>query len=146
MINRQRKKSQLGFTLLEMLVVVSIIAVLSALVGNQVINGAVKARIAANTASLAQIEGALQQYKLDNFVYPTTEQGLQALVEKPTGAPEPKNWTKPYIKNVPKDPWQEEYYYVYPGENGEFDIYTYGADGIPGGEGEAADVGNWDQN
>jgi len=141
---RKKHKSQIGFTLIEMLVVVAIIATLAAIVGPKVIGGAEKARITANKATISNIEGALQRYKLDNYFYPSTDQGLEALVEKPVGTPEPKNWTRPYLKKMPLDPWKNPYYYTYPGENGEFDIYTLGADGIQGGEGEAADVGNWD--
>ena len=88
---------------------------------------------------------ALNTYKLDNFNYPTTEQGLQALVQKPTGQPEAPNWAKGgYLDKTPKDPWNREYLYLRPGAHGDIDVYTLGADGRSGGEGENADIGNWE--
>jgi general secretion pathway protein G len=87
---------------------------------------------------------ALNLYRLDNFVYPSTEQGLQALVQKPAGSPEARNWKAGgYLDRLPKDPWGREYAYLSPGQRGEIDVYSLGLDGQPGGEGENADVGNW---
>ena len=103
-----------------------------------------KARVTTAKAKITQLESALEFYRMDNSRYPTTEQGLEALVSKPTSAPEPPNWKQGgYIKKLQKDPWQRDYLYLSPGEHGEVDIYSLGADGIEGGEGPNADIGNW---
>jgi len=134
-----------GFTLIEMLVVVAIIATLAAMIVPNLMQGSVDAQLAANKANIQNLKGTLQRYKLDNFTYPSSQQGLEALVDKPSGSPEPKNW-KGYLDSLPKDPWGNPYYYKFPGEHGTFDIYSLGADGLPGGEEENADIGNWNMN
>ncbi len=139
---RQRVgKVQRGFTLMELLVVLAILGLLMSLVGPRVLNqlGGAKTKTAA--IQIKDLEQALEMYKLDVGRFPTTDQGLVALVEKPAGV---MGWNGPYLKsNVPLDPWNREYQYKYPGERAELDIFTYGQDGSPGGEGEDADVGNW---
>jgi general secretion pathway protein G len=143
MINRRkRRRGQAGVTLIEMLVVVTIIALFAALVAPRLMN---KADVAKTTAARSQIEmfmTALGSYKLDTSTYPTTEQGLNALRIKPEDIP---NWAGPYLpKEVPNDPWGRAYIYKFPGEHGdEPDIISYGADGVPGGEGVNVDVVSW---
>ena len=139
------RKTQ-GFSLIEILVVVVIIAVMVAIVAPQFLGEAKKARITRVKADIQQIESALDRFQLDNGFYPTMEQGLEALVRKPDIEPEPKNYPPGgYLKRLPKDPWGNEYVYVYPGEHGVYDIYSLGADGEEGGEGVNADIGNWDE-
>jgi len=105
-----------------------------------------KARVAKAKNDIQALESALDIYRLDNYVYPTTDQGLDALVNQPTSAPEPPNWKQGgYIKKLNNDPWGYEYLYLNPGEHGEIDIYSLGADGAPGGEGPNADIGSWDK-
>lgn len=136
---------QRGFTLLEIMVVVVIIAVMTAAIAPQIFGEAEKARITRVKADISTLESALERYKLDNHVYPTTEQGLQALVAKPDSSPEPRNWKDGgYVKRLPKDPFDSEYQYAQPGEDGRpYDIFSFGADGAAGGEGDAADIGTW---
>ncbi|MEM6581277.1 MAG: type II secretion system major pseudopilin GspG [Pseudomonadota bacterium] len=135
---------QRGFSLVEILVVLVIMGLLIAVVAPNVINTADQAMYKKARADFKQIETALKIYRLDNYVYPTTEQGLEALVEPSSLEPEPRNFKEGgYLSEVPLDPWQRPYIYVYPGENGEFDIYSLGADGLSGGEDQNADVGNW---
>ncbi|WP_237064926.1 type II secretion system major pseudopilin GspG [Microbulbifer guangxiensis] len=129
-----------GFTLIEIMVVIVILGVLGALVVPNIMGRTGEARMKAAVADLRAIETQLDLYRMDNFVYPSTEQGLQALVAKPNGFPEAKNWTQPYLKREPKDPWGNEYQYVSPGSEGPYDLFSLGADGKPGGEGEAADL------
>ena len=106
-----------------------------------------EARVTVTKTQLKEISNALDLYKLDNYSYPSTEQGLQALVSKPSGFPEPKNWNpNGYMKALPIDSWGNNYQYVSPGVNGPFDLYSFGADGKEGGEGLNADIGNWDLN
>ncbi len=133
-----------GFTLIEVMVVVVILAILAAVLVPRIMDRPDEARIARARQDIRAIESALQLYRLDNYRYPTTEQGLEALVRRPTVPPEPPNW-KPggYLDRVPVDPWGRPYRYLHPGEHGEFDVFTYGADGRPGGEGADADIGNW---
>jgi general secretion pathway protein G len=103
-----------------------------------------KARIVKAKNDVQAMKGALDLYKLDNFNYPSTDQGLQALVQKPSGSPEARNWKEGgYLDRLPKDPWGNEYQYLSPGVNAEVDIFSYGADGRPSGEGVNADIGNW---
>jgi len=135
--------SQKGFTLLEIIVVVTIIAILAAYIAPKVAGRAGDARIAKTKSDIRVLESSMELYKLDNFTYPSSDQGLDALVNKPTGA-ELKHWRKGgYIKKLNKDPWGNEYQYQLPGANGEFDIYSLGADSTVGGTDEAADIGNW---
>jgi len=134
---------QQGFTLIEIMVVVIILGILAAIVVPNIMGKPDEARIVKAKQDIRSIESALKFYKLDNFAYPTTDQGLQALVTKPSGSPEPTNWKK-YMDRLPKDPWGEPYQYLSPGVKGDVDIYTLGADKQPGGEGPNADVGNWD--
>ena len=132
-----------GFTLLEIIVVVAIIAILAAYIAPKVAGRVDDARISKAKSDIRVLESSLELYKLDNFVYPSTDQGLEALINKPSG-PELRNWRDGgYIKKLNKDPWGNEYRYAYPGSNGEFDVYSLGADAAVGGEGEAADIGNW---
>lgn len=142
-VNNHRSTS--GFTLIEMLVVVAIMAALMAIIAPNFIAKADEAKVTATATQIAQISTALGMYKLDNSTYPSVDQGLEALVEKPFGSPEPKKW-KQYLSDVPRDAWDNEFYYVYPGEHGVFDIYSLGADGVAGGEGTDADIGNWTRN
>ncbi|HJU40658.1 MAG TPA: type II secretion system major pseudopilin GspG [Tahibacter sp.] len=133
-----------GFTLIEMLVVVVILAILAAVVVPQVMQHPGEARVARSKADIQAIVTSLNTYKLDNFNYPSTEQGLEALVTKPAGSPDAPNWRKGgYLDRVPKDPWGRAYLYLAPGTHGEIDVYTLGADGKSGGDGENGDIGNW---
>ena len=137
-------KSQKGFSLIEILVVLVIMGLLISVVVPTVLNSADDARIQKVEADFKAIETALKIYRLDNYVYPTTEQGLVALVEASTLEPEPRNFkTGGYLSELPLDPWGREYLYLSPGEYGEIDIYSLGADGLPGGDGQSADIGNW---
>lgn len=133
-----------GFTLIEILVVVVILGILAAIVVPRVMERPGEARVTRAKQDIQGVVTALSLYKLDNFVYPAGEQGLDALVAKPAGQPEAPNWKGPYLDRVPKDPWNRPYQYQHPGQHGEIDVYSFGADGKPGGDGEAADVGNWD--
>lgn len=135
---------QSGFSLIEILVVLVILGLLVSIVAPNVLGRADEARVQKAEADFKSIATALKIYRLDNFAYPATEQGLAALVEKPTLAPEPRNW-KPggYLDELPLDPWGRPYLYLAPGEHGAFDLFSYGADGVPGGEGQNQDLGNW---
>lgn len=146
MRNLKIRRTQLGFTLLEIMVVVVILGILSALVVPQVLENVDQAKKERVKSDIAAISAALNMYKLDNYNYPTTEQGLEALVTKPSGQPEPKNYKSSGYLKLQQDPWQGNYQYVYPGEHNpdSFDVYSLGADGQLGGEGMAADIGNWD--
>ncbi|WP_312225719.1 type II secretion system major pseudopilin GspG [Stutzerimonas nitrititolerans] len=136
---------QKGFTLIEIMVVVVILGILAALVVPQVMNRPDQAKVAVAKGDIKAIGAALDMYKLDNFSYPSTQQGLNALVEKPSGSPQPKNWNRDgYLKRVPKDPWGNDYQYLSPGTQGQFDLYSLGADGKQGGTDLNADIGNWD--
>jgi general secretion pathway protein G len=132
-----------GFTLLEIIVVVAIIAILASYIAPKIAGRVDDARISKAKSDIRVLESSLELYKLDNFLYPSNEQGLEALVNKPAGEAA-RNWRDGgYIKKLTKDPWGNDYRYAYPGANGEFDVYTLGADAAVGGEGEAADIGNW---
>ena len=131
-----------GFTLIEVMVVVIILGVLAAIVVPRVMERPDEARITKAKQDIRAMEAALNLYKLDNFTYPTTDQGLEALVAKPGGTPEPKNWKK-YMDRLPKDPWGQPYQYLSPGTQGDIDIFSLGADASQGGEGVNADIGNW---
>jgi len=133
-----------GFTLIEVMVVVAILAILAAVVVPRIMDEPAKARQAKVKQDIRAIESALDLYKLDNYGYPTTEQGLEALVDKPSSGPEPENYKEGgYLRELPEDPWGNAYKYQNPGEHGEIDVYSLGADGAPGGEGPNADIGNW---
>jgi len=136
-----------GFTLIEIMVVVVILGILAVLVAPNVISRIDDARIAKAKQDIRAYETALNLYRMDNFRYPTTDQGLEALVQRPND-PNLRNWKQGgYIDSLRKDPWGNDYLYVYPGTRGkEFDLYTMGADGQPGGEEVSADIGNWDLN
>jgi len=134
---------QSGFTLIEVMVVVVILGILAAIVVPRVMDRPDAARITKARADIRALESALNLYKLDNFGYPNTDQGLQALISKPAGTPEPRNW-KQYMDRLPKDPWGSDYQYLSPGVQGTIDIFSLGADGQPGGDESNADVGNWD--
>jgi general secretion pathway protein G len=133
---------QAGFTLIELMVVMVIIGVLAALIVPNVLERADEAKVTAARTDVNNLMQALKLYKLDNQGYPTTEQGLQALVNKPTAGPAPTNW-KPYLDKLPNDPWGRPYQYLNPGVKGEIDVMSFGADGQPGGEGKNADIGSW---
>lgn len=136
-----------GFTLIEVMVVVVILGILAAIVVPRIMDRPDEARIAKARNDIRTLEQALNLYRLDNFHYPTTEQGLRALVERPTTAPEPRNWRAGgYLDRLPMDPWGNPYEYAHPGRHGDIDIYSLGADGRPGGEGADADIGNWNIN
>ena len=139
----RRSRTQQGFTLIEIMVVVIILGILAAIVAPNVIGRVGDAQVTAAKSDIRGIENALKLYRLDNFNYPSSEQGLQALVSKPAD-PNIRNW-KQYLERLPKDPWGNPYLYLNPGNNGEIDIYTLGRDGRPGGEGEDGDLGNWDR-
>ena len=133
-----------GFTLIEIMVVVVILGILAALIVPKIMSRPDEARIAAARQDVATLAQALKLYKLDNLAYPSTDQGLQALVARPNSAPVPANWKAGgYLERLPKDPWGRDYRYLNPGRRGEIDIYSLGADGEPGGEGNDADIGNW---
>lgn len=134
-----------GFTLIEVMVVIVIIAVLAALIVPRVMSRPDEARVTAARQDIGAISQALKLYKLDNMRYPTTGQGLQALVKKPAGAPVPENWKgNGYLEKLPKDPWGSQYMYLQPGLHGDVDIMSFGADREAGGEGNDADIGSWD--
>lgn len=143
-MTRSRAAAMRGFTLIEIMVVVVILGILAAVAVPRIMDRPDAARVTKARQDIRTIESALKLYRLDNFGYPSTEQGLEALVEKPAIQPEPKNW-KPggYLERLPTDPWGEPYHYRNPGEHGEIDVYTYGRDGRPGGEETDADIGNW---
>ncbi len=138
------KNKQKGFTLLEIMVVVVILGLLVTLVAPNVIGSSDSAKIKKAISDITSLESALNMYRLDNGVYPTTDQGLDALTSRPSGNPEPRNYRENgYIVRLPQDPWGSDYQYISPGDNGIVDIFSLGADGQEGGEGIAADIGNW---
>lgn len=137
-------KKQQGFTLIEVMVVVVILGILAALVVPKIMSRPDEARITKAKQDLRALEAALKLYKLDNFVYPSTDQGLEALVSKPNGQPEAPNWKAGgYLDRLPKDPWGRPYLYLSPGTHGDIDLYSLGADGQPDGTDANADIGNW---
>lgn len=138
------KHSVRGFTLIEIMVVMVILGLLVAIVGPNIMGRSDQARVTAAETQLKTLSQALDMYRLDNSHYPSTQQGLQALVTRPGGTPEPKNWgPESYMNNIPKDPWGNDYQYISPGTEGPYDLYSYGADGQEGGEGNDADLSVW---
>lgn len=143
---KDRLKSTGGFTLIEIMVVIVILALLAALVGPKLIGRSDDARVADAKVQIRNIETALKLYKLDSSAYPTTEQGLAALITKPTVGSIPKNYkAEGYLesKTLPKDPWSNDYIYLSPSAQGDYEICSLGGDGVKGGEGKAADICNW---
>ena len=140
------RRSQSGFTLIEIMVVVVILGILAALVVPQVMNRPDQAKVTVAKGDIKAIGAALDMYKLDNFAYPSTQQGLEALVSRPSGNPPAKNWNKDgYLKKLPVNPWGNPYQYESPGQHNQnsFDLWSWGSDGSPGGDGTGADIGNW---
>ena len=139
---RPVNKKQSGFTLLEIMVVIVILGVLASLVAPNVIGNKERADMQKAVSDIVALENALDMYRLDNNHYPTTQQGLESLITKPTGSPEPAGYrANGYIRRLPKDPWGNDYYLQNPGQYGEIDIFSAGPDGQPGTD---SDIGNWD--
>ncbi|MFW0758176.1 type II secretion system major pseudopilin GspG [Pseudomonas sp. H11T01] len=147
-VQNKTAKAQRGFTLIEIMVVVVIIGVLGAIVVPQFMSRPDQAKVTAAKTDIQAVSTSLEMYRLDNFNYPSTQQGLEALSKRPLGAPVPKNWNpQGYLKSLPIDPWGTPYQYLYPGVNsadGGYDLFSFGSDGVPGGEGHGADIGNWE--
>ena len=142
---RNRVQERAGFTLLEIMIVIVILGLLAALVVPKLIGRTEEAKQTQSRLQIKNIEQALQLFKLDNGFYPETQQGIQALVHAPEVGRIPKNYRKEgYLDRVPKDPWGSPYVYLCPGTHGDYDIMSYGADGVPGGEGEDADITSWE--
>jgi len=142
----KRLKESRGFTLIELMVVIVILSLLAVLVGPKIIGRSDDAKVADAKVQIRNLETALKLYKLDSGNFPTTEQGLQALVSKPSVGKIPNNYkAEGYLENksVPKDPWGNDYVYLSPGEHGDYDLYSFGADGVRGGEGKNADIESW---
>ena len=148
--NFMSKKNRIdsrGFTLIELMVVIIILGILAVYIGPKIMGRPGEAKQVKARVDIAALETALKLYKLDNGSYPATEQGLLALVEKPETGNIPKKWREEgYLdkRKVPKDPWGNDFVYISPGVHGDFDIISYGADGVPGGEGEDKDVNSWE--
>jgi len=142
-----KNDNERGFTLIEIMVVIVILALLAALVGPKIMGRTDDAKIETTKTQIRNLESALKLYKLDNGIYPTTEQGLNSLVAKPTVGVIPTSYKEGgYLesKSVPKDGWGNDFLYVSPGEHGDYDLYSFGADGTKGGEGKNADINSWD--
>jgi general secretion pathway protein G len=141
---KEKLSDQRGFTLIEIMVVVVILSILAAIIVPRIMDRPDQARLVKASQDIRVIDSALKLYKLDNNIYPSTDQGLEALVTKPTTSPEPRNWKEGgYLERLPKDPWGGDYLYLNPGVHGEIDIFSLGADGQTGGEGINSDIGNW---
>lgn len=139
-----KQAGQHGFSLIEILVVVVIIGILAAVVVPRVMDEPDRARVTRAQQDVQALVTALNMYKLDNFSYPSTDQGLEALVRQPSGQPPAPNWKSGgYIDRLPRDPWGNEYQYLNPGIHGEIDVWSFGAKGLAGGEGAHAEIGNW---
>ncbi len=145
MLNPLKKRLQAGFTIIEIMVVVVIIGILAAIVVPQLMSAPDKAKITKVKSDIQSLGNLLDLYKLNNGFYPTTEQGLKALVVKPTSSPVPSDWNQ-YLKQTPIDPWNNPYHYINPGQHGAYDLYTDGEDNKPGGTGQNATRGNWNLN
>ena len=142
---RREARGVRGFTLIEVLVVVAILGILAAIVVPRIMDRPDEAKRVAAKADIGAIVQVLKLYRLDNGFYPTTDQGLAALVQRPTTNPQPANWKQGgYLDRLPKDPWGGDYQYLSPGIRGEIDVFSLGADRARGGEGNNADIGNWD--
>jgi|TARA_Y100000589_G_scaffold293661_1_gene298771 general secretion pathway protein G len=143
--SRRQPETQRGFTLIEIMVVMVILGLLVAIVAPNIMGRSDQAKVTIAQTQLKNIQSALDLYRLDNSHYPSTQQGLEALVSKPSGTPEPRNWNPDgYLKSVPEDPWGTPYQYVSPGTEGPYDLYSLGSDGQEGGDGDAADISVWD--
>jgi general secretion pathway protein G len=141
---RRHARAEAGFTLIEVMVVIVIIGLLATVVMINVLPSQDRAMKEKARADVAVLEQAVESYRLENLSFPTTEQGLSALVSPPSGLARPDRYREGgYVRRLPKDPWGNAYQYRYPGENGRFDVYSMGADGQKGGEGDDADIGNW---
>lgn len=141
---RGDRRGNAGFTLIEVLVVVVILGILAAVVVPRIMDQPDKAAVVRAKQDVQALVTALNLYKLDNFSYPSTQQGLEALVQRPAGTPPAPNWKDGgYLDRLPRDPWGNPYQYLAPGRQGEFDVYSLGKDGQPGGDGFSADIGNW---
>lgn len=140
-----KMNSARGFTLVEVMVVVVILGILATLVIPKVVGNTDKARLMAAKQDIQTMSAALSMYRLDNYKYPTTDQGLEALVTAPNADMKSYN-SGGYIDRLKTDPWKNPYQYIFPGQNGEFDLFSYGADGRPGGEGIDSDIGNWNMD
>ncbi|GGC71076.1 type II secretion system major pseudopilin GspG [Marinobacter halophilus] len=132
-----------GFTLIEIMVVMVILGLLVAIVGPNIMGRGDQAKVTVAETQLNNIASALDFYRMDNSHYPSTQQGLDALVNRPSGTPEPRSWSDSYMNSVPQDPWGNEYQYISPGTEGPYDLYSFGSDGQEGGEGDAADLSVW---
>ncbi len=142
--NKRLTATSKGFTLLEVMVVIVILGILASIVAPNILGNKEQADQKKAVADIVALENALDLYRLDNSVFPTTDQGLEALVSEPTISPQPRNYKQDgYIRRLPTDPWGNQYQYLSPGDKGRVDIFTLGADGQEGGEGAAADIGNW---
>ncbi|CAN4274408.1 PulG Type II secretory pathway, pseudopilin PulG [Methylophilaceae bacterium] len=139
-----RKAYQAGFTLIEVMIVIVIMGIMASLIVPKIMGRPDEARVVASKQDIASILQALKLYRLDNQRLPSTEQGLQALVTKPSSPPVPSNWKSDgYLDRLPKDPWGNPYQYLSPGLNGDIDVFSFGSDGAIGGEGNDADIGSW---
>jgi general secretion pathway protein G len=143
-MSQPETKNEQGFTLVELMVVIVILGLLATIVAINVLPATGRASADKARADIATIEQAIEMYRLDNLTYPSTTDGLQALVAPPPGMAQPQRYRQGgYIKRLPDDPWGNPYRYVYPGQRGAFDVFSYGADNKEGGEGENADIGTW---
>ncbi|OEY67545.1 type II secretion system major pseudopilin GspG [Marinobacter sp. X15-166B] len=143
-IKHSYKYAHRGFTLIEIMVVMVILGLLVAIVAPNIMGRSDQAKVTVSKTQMRNIANALDLYRLDNSHYPSTQQGLEALVRRPSGNPEPKNWNPDgYLKSVPEDAWGNPYQYISPGVEGPYDLYSYGSDGREGGEGDAADISIW---
>lgn len=138
------RRAASGFTLIEIMVVVVILGILAAVVVPRIMDRPDDARVAKARQDVRALQSALELYRLDNYQYPSTQQGLEALVREPAGEPPARNWKAGgYINSLPKDPWGTDYQYRNPGEHSQYDVFSFGADGRQGGDGINAEIGNW---